>query len=94
MFDPEGMSNKIDTLPLYMIVPQLARLTQLGEDRIRNLIRSGRLAAANLNPGGRPFWKMRREDWEACWRSMCIAVKPATSPTRRRKPTPGLIEFI
>ena len=84
----------MNDLPPYFTVPELARHTRLGEDRIRNLIRSGRLAAANLNPNGRPFWKIRREDWEACWASMSAGRTPPAPRSHRPRPPANVIEFI
>ncbi len=81
-------------LPAYMTVPQLARHTHLGEDRIRSLIASGKLIAANLNPSGRPHWKIRREDWEACWNSLTNAPTTRGPPLRRRTKPVTVIQFF
>ena len=78
-----------------MTPPELARQWGVGSDKILNFIKSGELRAidASSRRGGRPRYLIDVSDvakFEAA-REVC----PTTSrPSRRRKPTSGVVEFF
>jgi len=65
--------------------PQLAKRWAVSDDRIRAMIRSGRLRAFNLaEPGERPQFRITVEAVEAFENGK--SVKPKPSPKRPRRP--------
>lgn len=65
--------------PDFLTPPQAAKLLGTNPDKIRSLIRSGRLPAVDTSTSVRPRWKIKRTDVDALRRT-------ATPPTTRHRP--------
>ena len=75
--------------------PELAKRYRVNVDKILAWIRSGELPAINIasKPGGRPRWRIRESDIEL-FEARRSAVAPAKKTRRRRRRSPGVIEFF
>lgn len=73
-----------DSTPHYYSPPQLAKLLQVGRDKVLNWIRSGQLIAANVSDSLKPRYRVAQTDLELFLAGRMEAARP---PRRRKLPT-------
>lgn len=69
-------------------IPELALYVRMGEDALRNLIRSGKLKAINTasTSCGKPRFVVLPEHLEEFLQSRAAGPKPEACPRRKQKP--------
>ncbi len=74
--------------------PQLAKDYGVNPDKVLAWIHSGELRAVNVaaKPNGRPRWRIKAEDLEAF--ELRRSAVPTKTTRRRRRASPGIIEFF
>ena len=75
--------------------PAVARELAIRESKVSGWIHSGELTAVNVaeHSGGRPRWRIRREDLEA-FLLRRQSAGPAPTVKRRRRTDPNIIKFF
>lgn len=81
--------RQIEEEPEYLTPPEAARLLGVNPDKVRCLIRSGKLPAINTSRRPRPRWRIARTDVENL--RQVATPKP---PQRRPKREPSVTEYF
>jgi len=70
-----------DSLKPYLTPPEIAKLLRVSSEKVLGWIRRAELKAINVSDGGRPRYRVRREDLDLFLRSR--EVQPPAPRTRR-----------
>ena len=83
------------TVSKWMTPPEVAQELRVRESKIPEWIRTGELIAVDVSerPGGRPRWRIRREDLDDFLRRR-QSQPPTPKPIRRRRRDLNAIKFF
>jgi excisionase family DNA binding protein len=85
----------VTTNPAWLTPPEIAKELRVRESKVGSWIKSGQLTAVDVSerPGGRPRWRIRRDDLDDFLRRR-QSQPPPPKPIRRRRRPEGIIQFF